>query len=324
MRAGRSPSGVMPPSDAHDIRVPKAERHHVETREGSVSYIEAGAGPVALFVHGVGTNAYLWRHLVAALADERRCIAIDMPLHGRSPARPDQAFGLAAFARLLGGFCDELALTSVDLVANDTGGAIAQIFAARNPHRLRTLTLTNCETHDNVPPKAFKPTVLLARTGVLALIGPLLVRNVPRARRVVFATGYENVDALPEEVVRSFVRPVLRTREHARLFERWLTSLRASDLLEVEPLLRRLEVPSLIAWGTGDRFFETRWAHWLAETLPGATGVVEFPGARLFFPDERARSSCRDFVSTGVEPMSPRPRRGLKSQMTSKEGSDDR
>ena len=278
----------MPPSDTHDIPVPKAERRHVETAEGRVSYIEAGSGPVALFVHGVVTNAYLWRHLVGALAEERRCIAIDLPLHGRSPAGPDQPFGLAAFARVLEGFCDELALTSVDLVGNDTGGAIAQIFAARSPHRLRTLTLTNCETHDNVPPRAVKPTVFLARMGVFALIGPLLLRSLPAARRVVFGTGYENLDALPEEVVRSFLHPVLGTRERARLFERWLTSLRASDLLEVEPLLRRLEVPALIAWGTGDRFFETRWAHWLAETLPGASGVVEFPRARLFFPDERA------------------------------------
>jgi pimeloyl-ACP methyl ester carboxylesterase len=278
----------MPSSEVHDIPVPGAERRNVETRDGSVSYIEAGSGPVALFVHGVGTNAYLWRHLVGSLAEERRCIAIDLPLHGRSPARPDQAFGLAAFARLLEGFCDELALTSVDLVANDTGGAIAQIFAARNPDRLRTLTLTNCETHDNVPPRAIKPTVFLARTGVLALTAPLLVRDLPRARRLVFGTGHENLDALPQEVVRRFVHPVMGTRERAWLFERWLTSLRASDLLEVEPLLRRLEVPSLIAWGTGDRFFETRWAHWLAETLPGARGVVEFPRARLFFPDERA------------------------------------
>src|ERR671932_146496 len=244
----------MPPSDTHDIPVPKAERRHVETAEGRVSYIEAGSGPVALFVHGVVTNAYLWRHLVGALADERRCIAIDLPLHGRSPAGPDQPFGLAAWS----------------------------------PHRLRTLTLTNCETHDNVPPRAVKPTVFLARMGAFALIGPLLLHSLPAARRVVFGTGYENLDALPEEVVRSFLHPVLGTRGRARLFERWLTSLRASDLLEVEPLLRRLEVPALIAWGTGDRFFETRWAHWLAETLPGASGVVEFPRARLFFPDERA------------------------------------
>jgi len=41
-------------------------------------------------------------------------------------------------------------------------------------------------------------------------------------------------------------------------------------------------------WGTGDRFFRVTWAHWLRDTIPGATEVVELDGARLFFPDERA------------------------------------
>ena len=32
----------------------------------------------------------------------------------------------------------------------------------------------------------------------------------------------------------------------------------------------------------------TDWADWLVDLIPGATGVVEIPGGRLFFPDERA------------------------------------
>ena len=263
-------------------------RAMVETRAGAVSYLDAGSGPTALFVHGVGTNAHLWRHVVAALAPERRCIAVDLPLHGHSPLRDGQSLGLAAFADLLEAFCDELALTGVDLVANDTGGAIAQIFAARHPERVRTLVLTNCETHDNVPPPSVKPGVLLARAHVISLMAPRLMRNLPRARQAVFGTGYERQDALPDDVVRSFLEPIFGTRARARLFERWLTSLHASDLLAAEPALRRLDVPALIAWGTGDRFFDLRWAYWLAELLPGASGVAEIPGGRLFFPDERA------------------------------------
>ena len=103
-----------------------------------------------------------------------------------------------------------------------------------------------------------------------------------------FGTGYENVEALPEEVARSYLDPIFGTRERARQFERWLTSLRAGDLLAIEDRPRRLEAPSLVAWGTGDRFFDIKWAHWLAETLPTVTDVGELPGARRFFPDERA------------------------------------
>jgi pimeloyl-ACP methyl ester carboxylesterase len=44
-----------------------------------VSYIEVGAGPPALFVHGIATNAYVWRELITAT---RRRAA----MHRRRPA----------------------------------------------------------------------------------------------------------------------------------------------------------------------------------------------------------------------------------------------
>ena len=61
--------------------------------------------------------------------------------------------------------CEGLGLTQVDVVANDTGGAVAQVFAACHPGRIRTLTLTNCDVHDNFPPEPFKPFVALAESG---------------------------------------------------------------------------------------------------------------------------------------------------------------
>src|SRR5262245_21099660 len=128
-----------------------ASRAHVATHHADLSYVSLGDGPAAVFVHGVGTNAHLWRNLIERAAGARRCLAFDLPLHGASPARTDQDFTLAALAELIEEFCDALGLVEIDLVAHDTGGALAQIFAARHPERLRTLTLTNCDTHDNVP-----------------------------------------------------------------------------------------------------------------------------------------------------------------------------
>src|SRR5919109_425093 len=40
------------------------------------------------------------------------------------------------------------------LDANDTGGALAQALAVREPSRIRTLTLTNCEARDWMPSKS--------------------------------------------------------------------------------------------------------------------------------------------------------------------------
>jgi pimeloyl-ACP methyl ester carboxylesterase len=264
-------------------------RGQVRTRSGPASYVDTGGpGRPALFVHGVGTSSYLWRHVIEELDGQRRCVAVDLPLHGRTPAATDQDFTLPGLARFVADCCDALELTEVDLVANDTGGAVSQVFAAGHPERLHTLTLTNCEAHDNVPPKALLPAVLLARMGLYARIAPRLARDIPRARKRIFGLTYQDVTRLPEDIVRAWVEPQLGTAEAARQSQRLLTSLHARDLLAVEPALARLQVPTLIVWGTKDIFFRRKWAYWLRDTIPGATEVVEIDGGRLFFPDERA------------------------------------
>jgi pimeloyl-ACP methyl ester carboxylesterase len=264
-----------------------AHRHTAATRFGEISYLDLGAGPTALFVHGIATNAYLWRHVMDALSGQRRCIAIDLPLHGQSPVTAEQDLSLAALAAGLDDFCEVLGLTGIDLVANDTGGAIAQIFAARHPQRLATLTLTNCDTVDNLPPEAFKPMVELAAAGNLAPSAVAMFANLEAAAQISFASGYEHLDRIDRDVIRSYLQPCFGTIERARQFERLLVSLDVGDLQVVMPQLGELTVPTLVVWGTGDAFFDVSWAYWLRDTIPGTTRVVTVDGARLFFPEER-------------------------------------
>jgi pimeloyl-ACP methyl ester carboxylesterase len=271
-----------------------AHRHSITTRSGEISYIDvgpAGTGPVALFVHGIATNARLWRNVIGALSgqrpDHRRCIAPDLPLHGHSPVTTDQDLSVAALAEGLEDFCDALGLTSIHLVANDTGGAIAQIFAARHPERLATLTFTNCDTAGNLPPEEFKPTVELARAGNLAPTAVALFADLDAAAKVAFGNSYEHLDRVDPAVIRSYLEPCFGSLERAREFERMLAAMDDADLVAVTPQLRELTVPTLIVWGTGDAFFDVSWAYRLRDTIPGTTRVVTVDGARLFFPDER-------------------------------------
>ncbi len=264
-------------------------RSRVQTPSGPVSYVDTGGqGRPVLLVHGVGSSSYLWRNVIAELDGERRCVSFDLPLHGYTPAAPGQDFTLSGLARFIAGCCDALDLTDIDLVANDTGGAVSQIFAAGHAGRLHTLTLTNCEAHDNVPPAMLLPVVLLARLGLLAPIARRMARDVPRASKRMYRGVYEDIASLPEDIARVWIEAQGGSRETARQAQRLMTSLHARDLLAVEPALSRLQVPTLIVWGTGDRAFRTKWAYWLRDTIPGAREVVEIDGGRLFFPDERA------------------------------------
>ena len=109
-------------------------RSQVRTRSGPASYVDTGGpGRPVLFVHGVGTSSYLWRNVIAQLDGERRCVAVDLPLHGYTPAAADQDFTLPGLARFVADFCDALELTDFDMVANDTGGYIAGVTLGRHP-----------------------------------------------------------------------------------------------------------------------------------------------------------------------------------------------
>ena len=206
------------PTASKQLAALEQHRVTVTTDRGEISCLDVGPhdGAAAVFVHGVGTNAHFWRHMLDAFAGEKRCVALDLPVHGHSPAPADDDFSMGAYADTIAAFLDALDAGPVDLVAHDTGGALAQIVAARGPARLRTFTLTNCDTHDNVPPEAFLPTVELARAGLLAASAPALLADLDAARTAVFAMGYEDPAQPPIEVVRDFLEPVLGTPARPR------------------------------------------------------------------------------------------------------------
>src|SRR5258705_2476026 len=114
-----------------------AVRRSVQTASGHISYSEQGIGPVALFVHGVLLSGHLWRHQLADLSDIRRCVAVDLLAHGYTAIAPDQDVSVTANANMLKEFLDALSIDQADLVGNDSGGGIAQIFAALYPERGR-------------------------------------------------------------------------------------------------------------------------------------------------------------------------------------------
>jgi pimeloyl-ACP methyl ester carboxylesterase len=263
-----------------------ALKRTIETPYGTIAYAEIGAGPPALFVHGVLLNGALWRNVMAPLAEERRCIALDLMGHGATRVAHGQDLSFAAQAKMLAAFCDALGLGDVDLVGNDSGGGIATIFAADNPQRVRSLTLTNCDTHDNVFPEAVVPLVNLMRAGGLAPAFRPLLDNVDAARKS-FSTAFEDSDAISAETFDAYLRPTIELEESSKTMQRWGTALRAEDLSRVTPKLKDLRTPALVVWGTSDVFFDVQWAYWLKDNLGGPTEVIEVPGAKLFFPEER-------------------------------------
>lgn len=260
----------------------------VLTPSGRIAYTEQGTGPVALFVHGVLLNKHLWRHQLAHLCDIRRCIAVDLLAHGDTEIAGNQDLSVTANAKMLGQFLDALRIDQVDLVGNDSGGGIAQIFAASYPQRVRSLTLTDCDVHDNWPPEAFKPFLAMAAAGGLrgtleAMLSNKEVYRSPAA----LGPAYERPEQVTDESIEIYLHPLVRTEQRTRDFQRFLAAFDNTHTRAIEARLKTLNVPTLIVWGTDDVYFDVKWSKWLEETIPGTRKRVEFEGARIFFPEER-------------------------------------
>jgi len=273
--------------NAQDLRVDlkvdlRVKRGFVETPSGRI-------GPVALFVHGVLLNHYLWRHQLVALGDLRRCIAVDLLAHGDTEISAAQDVSVTANARMLGQFLDALKIDRVDLIGNDSGGGVCQIFAALYPQRVRTLALTDCDAQDNWPPEAFKPFLAMSAAGGLpdtlhALLADKSIYRSPGA----LGPAYERPDRVEDETIETYLRPHVRSAQRTRDLARFLAEFDNRHTVAIEAKLRTLNAPTLIAWGTDDVYFDAKWSHWLAATIPGTKRRVDYQGARLFFPDERA------------------------------------
>jgi pimeloyl-ACP methyl ester carboxylesterase len=261
----------------------------VDTRSGKISYVERGSGPVALFVHGVLLNGWLWRHQLEGLSDLRRCIAPDLLAHGRTEISATQDVSVTANARMLAEFLDALDIHQVDLVGNDSGGGICQIFAALFPHRVRSITLTNCDTHDNWPPEGFKPFVEMVAAGGLknTLTAMLNDKNIYRSVQAL-GPAYERPNEVTDETIDAYLKPHVSSGRRLRDLERFVGAFDNAHTVSIEDKLRTSGVAALIVWGDDDVYFDRRWAEWLAKTLPRAKGPVFLKGARIFFPEERA------------------------------------
>ena len=153
---------------------------------------------------------------------------------------------------------------------------------------MRSLTLTDCDAHDNWPPEAFKPFLAMAAAGGLrdtlgAMLGDKNIYRSPQA----LGPAYEDPRKVSDADIETYLRPLLATERRLEDFRRFLAAFDNKHTLAIEDRLKQLQAPTLIVWGTDDVYFPVVWARWLAKTIPGTKRSVVLTGARIYFPEER-------------------------------------
>jgi len=272
-----------------DLAAFNTARRFAETSFGRIAYVERGAGEVALFLHGFPLNGFQWRGAIDRLSADRRCIAQDFMAHGYTEVADGQSVAPDAQLAMLVALLDKLSVSTVDLVANDSGGAVAQLFVVRHPERVRTLLLTNCDTEKDSPPPALLPVIEMSRAGTYVdqwLVPWLADKVLARSAEGIGGMCYADPTHPTDEAIECYFSPLVSSAERKALLHAYAIALERNPLEGIEPALRRCTVPTRIVWGTGDTIFSPASPDYLDRTFANSRGVRPLAGAKLFFPEE--------------------------------------
>jgi len=269
------------------------QRREIDLPAGRIRYREAGEGKPIVFVHGFLVDGRLWDGVVDSLSDRFRCLAPDWPIGAQQVAmKPDADLSPYGIAAIVASFLEALDLTDVTIVGNDSGGAMSQVLVTRHPERIGGLVLTNCDTHENFPPGIFKamPT-LAALPGGMAVLAAFRIGALARAAFKPFS-----VKPVPADLVASWMEPGLHDPGVKRDIRKVAVGMNKRYTLEAAEKLRNSDLPILLAWAPGDRFFPIKYAKRLAADTPNAR-IVEIPDAATFVPLDQPRRLADEIAS---------------------------
>lgn len=267
-----------------------AARRYTRMAFGRIAHVERGSGPAALFLHGFPLNGFQWRGALDRLAPYRRCIAPDFLGMGYTEVADGQSCAPDAQVAMLIALLDALQVGRADVIANDSGGAVAQLLLAHRPERVRSLLLTNCDTEEDSPPPALLPVIALAKQGrfVDEWLGPwhrdhALARSADGIGGMCYADPAHPTD----EAIETYFAPLLASRRSRDFAHAYAVAQENNALAGVGPALARSRVPVRIVWGSADTIFSADNAGFLNRAFGRSLGVRRLPHSKLFWPEER-------------------------------------
>lgn len=199
-------------------------------------------GQAVVLLHGFGASLHTWEAWAGMLEAEHRVVRFDLPGFGLTGADPSGNYSDARSVAVVLALLDRLGIVRAVLVGNSMGGRIAWRFAAAHPERVEKLVL--------MAPDGF------AGPGVAYGVAP----RVPEMMRVLpfmLPSAMVRATLEPAYVDKSVMTETMLTRYRDLMLapgvrQAILDRMAQNVLVHPEPLLRRIEAPTLLLWGEKD------------------------------------------------------------------------
>lgn len=293
-------------ADHDDQGVTPLRETWVEVRGGPLRVRRRGHGRPVLLLHGAFVNGHLWDGIIEAIPTdtEVEVIVPDLPLggHRRSmdpaadlsiPALAAMVLAVVDAAMVDTAVVDGATMEPITIVANDTGGALAQHLLATRPDRFGAALLTSTDAFDNFPPSYFRPLLALMRWSLpMWAVGKLLRWHA--VRRLPIALGHLIHLRLPTAQAEELMGSLWRSRGARHDLRRFMIAIDPHITVAAARRFHLFPGPVDIAWSADDHVFPPEHANRLAEAFPQGRRVADILDSGSLSPlDQPAQVAAR-------------------------------
>lgn len=218
-----------------------------------IRYLDSGAGPPVLLLHGNPNTARVWADLTFRIEHRHQCLAPDLPGFGKSTVPQGFEVSLESMTRFVDGFLGAVGIAgAVRLVVHDFGGFFGLAFAVRHPEKVRSIAIFNTSFFSD------RRWHFFARVLRTPLLGELAMALMNRRgfRREMRRSGPGLTDAQIDTVY-ACITPAMKRMAlsiyramDAQAFRGW-----EDDLRELTA-----RVPAIVLWGDRDPYLPTAFA----------------------------------------------------------------
>ncbi|MGG5888279.1 alpha/beta fold hydrolase [Falsiroseomonas sp. HC035] len=198
--------------------------------------------PPLILLHGFGSSLHAWDDWVPRLEPDFRVIRLDIPGFGLTGADPSGDYTDARTIALMAALMDRLGLPRAHLLGSSMGGRFAWRFAAEHPDRVAKLVL--------MAPDGFaSPGRGYDRPGRVPLLMRVLPFVLPESLlRASLAPAYGNPAVLTQTLFERYRDMLLAPGVRQAILDRTAQQ----SLPPPEPILARIQAPTLLLWGERD------------------------------------------------------------------------
>lgn len=284
--------GEISPSDLESLYASDSDGSRFAEIEGSrVHFRDQGPpdAPALLLLHGTAASLHTWDGWVDRLENNFRILRLDLQGYGLTGPNLDKDYSVDRQIRVITSLMDQRGIRSAAVAGNSLGGLIAWRFALAHPDRARSLVLLSpagAPPAPNSPPaddsggnskkgSGFRMLDLAKIPGLRLLLTRLTPRFlIRRSLEQVYGDATRLEDSQVERYYLMLRRRGNRQALVDTLAQKKQPGSASARSKEPAPSAADVTQPTLILWGSKDRWIPVEHGSRFHQTMPNSRLIV--------------------------------------------------